>query len=366
MPRPPFPKTLRQFQRDFATEESCQQYLAACRWPDGFICLRCGNRRVYELVNQRRRQCSSCRYQVSLTAGTILHRTKIPLTYWFWAAYLMTTDKRGVSASLLQRQLGLSRYETTWMMLHKLRRAMVNAARDPLHGDVEVDDTWVGGEQAGLRGSRQLRGRRAALVLVAVEKRGRGSGRVRMKVVPDFKAQTIIPFVKQNVAPGSTIYTDGLKSFGGLTEAGFKHITRTQPLRSELRKGAKSAVPLADRAIGNLQQWLIGTYHGVSKPQLQVYLDEFLFRHNRRKTPAAAFQTLLGLGTGRKSTEYEQIRGRRTSTATCWALLSQPDKQKAPRSVVSPLWAQVSTVVERIPVSLPSSHLMPLGSVRIL
>lgn len=231
------------------------------------------------------------------------------MTHWFWAAYLMTTDKRGVSALLVQRQLGLSRYETAWMMLHKLRRATVNITREPLYGEVEVDETWVGGEQAGLRGSRQLKGRRAALVLVAVEKRGKGSGRVRMKVIPDFKAKTIIPFLHQNVSPGSTIYTDGLKSFGGLAEAGFKHIARTQPLRSELRKGAKSAVPLADRAIGNLQQWLIGTYHGVSKPQLQVYLDEFVFRHNRRNTPAAAFQTLLGLGTARKSTEYEQIRG---------------------------------------------------------
>jgi len=125
----------------------------------------------------------------------------------------------------------------------------------------------------------------------------------------NFKAATIIPFLTQNVTAGSTIYTDGLKSFAGLSEAGFKHIARNQPLRSELRRGAKSAVPLADRAIGNLQQWLIGTYHGVSKEQLQVYLDEFIFRHNRRKTPAAAFQTLLGLGTGRKSTEYEQIRG---------------------------------------------------------
>jgi len=309
VPRPPFPKMLRQFQRDFASEESCQQYLAACRWPDGFICPRCGQRRAYELVHQRRRQCASCRHQVSLTAGTVLHRTKIPLTHWFWAAYLMTTDKRGVSALLLQRQPGLSRYETAWMVLHKLRRAMVNTAREPLHGEVEVDDTWVGSEQSGLRGSRQLKGRRAALVLVAVKKRGRGSGRIRMKVIPDFKAKTIIPFLQQNVALGSTIYTDGLKSVDGLREAGFKHIARTQPLRSELRKGAKSAVPLADRAVGNLQQWLIGTYHGVSKPQLQVYLDEFVFRHNRRKTPAAAFQTLLGLGTGRKSTEYEQIRG---------------------------------------------------------
>jgi len=196
----------------------------------------------------------------------------------------MTTDKRGVSALLLQRQLGLSRYETAWMMLHKLRRAMVSTTRDPLHGEVEVDDTWIGGEQAGLRGSRQLKNRRAALVLVAVEKSGKVSGRARMSVIRDFKSATIITVLTKNVA-------------------------RTQPLRSELRKGAKSAVPLADRAIGNLQQWLIGTYHGVSKAQLQVYLDEFIFRHNRRKTPAAAFQTLFGLGTGRKSTKYEQIRG---------------------------------------------------------
>ena len=132
-----------------------------------------------------------------------------------------------------------------------------------------------------------------------------------MKAIPDFKAKTILSFLHQNVSPGSTIYTDGLKSFDGLTEAGFKHIARNQPLRSELRKGTKSAVPLADRAMGNLQQWLIGTYHGVSKPQLPVYLDEFVFRHNRRNTPAAAFQTLLGLGTGRESTEYGQIRGAR-------------------------------------------------------
>jgi transposase-like protein len=311
VPRPPFPKTLRQFQSDFDTEEACQQYLAACRWPDGFICPRCGHGRAYELVNQRRRQCAGCRHQVSLTAGTVLHRTKTPLTYWFWAAYLMTTDKRGVSALFLQRQLGLSRYETVWMMLHKLRRAMVNTAREPLRGEVEVDDTWVGGEQAGLRGSRQLKDRRAALVLVAVEKRGRASGRARMSVIPDFKASTITRFLIQNVAPGSTIYTDGLKSFAGLAEVGFKHVARNQPLRSELRKGVKSVVPAADRAIGNLQQWLIGTYHGVSKAQLQVYLDEFVFRHNRRKTPAAAFQTLLGLGTARKSIEYEQIRGAR-------------------------------------------------------
>src|SRR6267143_1656855 len=231
MPRPLFPKTLREFQSSFASEEACQKYLAACRWPDGFLCPRCGGREAYELMKLRRWQCAGCRHQVSLTAGTILHNTKIALTVWFWAAYLMTTDKRGVSALLLQHQLGRSRYETAWMMLHKFRRAMINLKREPLRGDVEVDDTWVGGTQAGLRGSRQLKGRKAALVLVAVEKRGRATGRARMAVISDFKHTTLIAFLKQNVAPDSTVYTDGLKSFTGLQEAGFQHVPRSQPLR---------------------------------------------------------------------------------------------------------------------------------------
>ena len=196
---------------------------------------------------------------------------------WFWAAYWMATDKRGLSALLLQRQLGLGNYETAWMLLHKFRRAMVNANREPLRGDVGIDDTWIGGTQAGLRGSRQLKGRKAVLVLVAVEKRGQASGRVRMAVIPDFKAATLLAFLKEHVAPGSTVYTDGLKSYVGLKEAGYRHVARIQPSRAALRKGTKSAVPLADRAIGNLQQWLIGTYHGVSKEQLQVYLDESSF-----------------------------------------------------------------------------------------
>lgn len=243
---------------------------------------------------QQRWQCVACRHQVSLTAGTILHNTKTPLTVWFWAAYLTVTDKRGISALWLQRQLGLRRYETAWMLLHKLRRAMVNAAREPLHGEVEIDDTWVGGPQPGLRGSRQLKGRKAAIVLVAVEKRGATSGRVRMAVVPDFKQTTMLAFVKQQVAPGSTVYSDGLKGFEGVQAADVRHVARTQPIRSDLRKGVPAVVPLADRAIGNLQQWLIGTYHGVSKAQLQVYLDEFVFRHNRRRQPMGRLPDIAG------------------------------------------------------------------------
>lgn len=308
MGRPSFPKNLPEFRRQFATEAACHDYLAACRWPDGFVCPRCTHRRAYGLVALRRWQCAVCRYQVSLTAGTVLHNTKTSLTTWFWAAYLTVTDKRGMSALLLQRQLGLRRYETAWMLLHKLRRAMVNTTREPLRGEVEIDDTWVGGPQAGLRGSRQLRGRRAALVVVAVENRGGKSGRVRMAVIPDFKAATLLEFIRQHVAPGSTIHTDGLKQYTGLGAAGFRHVQRTQPSPDALRQGAKSVVPLADRAIGNLQQWLVGTHHGVSRAQLQVYLDEFVFRHNRRAHPMAAFQTLLGLGTGRAPTSYHRIR----------------------------------------------------------
>ena len=201
MPRPGFPKSLPEFQRQFATEDACRQYLAASRWPDGFVCARCRGRDAYVLVDQRRWQCTGCRHQVSLTSGTVLHNAKLPLTQWFWAAYLMTTDTRGISAVGLQRQLGLSRNETAWLMLHKLRRARVNAAREPLHGEIEVDDTWIGGPQPGLRGSRQLKGRRAALVLVAVERRGRGSGRVRMGVMPNFRATTLTRFLTQRVAP---------------------------------------------------------------------------------------------------------------------------------------------------------------------
>ena len=217
------------------------------------------------------------------------------------AAYLMTTDKRGVSALLLQRQLGLSRYETAWMMLHKLRRAMVNAAREPLHGEVEVDDTWIGGPQAGLRGSRQLKGRRAALVMVAVEKprevlRARSHVRYSRLQEGDDR-QVSCPERCSRLDHLHRRSEDLYRPRRGRLQTRLS--SATSP--TDLRKGAKSVVPLADRAIGNLQQWLTGTYHGVSRAQLQVYLDEFVFRHNRRKTPMAAFQTLLGLGNSTRS-----------------------------------------------------------------
>ena len=194
--------------------------------------------------------------------------------------------------------MGLCRYQTAGMLLHKVRRAMVNAAREPLHGEVEIDDTWVGGHQAGLRGSRQLKGRKAAIVVVAVEKRGETSGRLGMAVIPNFKQTTMVQFVTAARHAGYDRLHGRPERLRGAAGRGRRARRRTQPPRATWRGGAPSVVPLADRAIGNLQQWLTGTYHGVSKGQLQVYLDEFVFRHNRRRQPMAAFQTLLGLGTG--------------------------------------------------------------------
>jgi len=215
---------------------------------------------------------------------------------------------------------------------------MVNVAREPLRGDVELDETWIGGAQPGLRGSRQLKGRKAALVLVAVEKRGDISGRVRMAVIQDFRASTFKAFLSTHVAPGATLYTDGLTSFGAAAIEGYRHVPQTQPIRTALRRGVASVVPLADRAIGNLQQWLIGTHHGVSRAQLQVYLDEFVFRHNRRRSPMAAFQTLLGLGCRSIPNVRSPPFGwpgsshrRRLLIATSWGLLKQPDKQEPSR-----------------------------------
>ena len=174
-------------------------------------------------------QCRACRQQTSVTAGTVLHGTRTPLTQWFWAAYLVSTHTPGVSALQLQRQLGLSRYETAWMLLHKLRRAMVRPDRTPLQAKVEVDETYVGGPEVGLRGGRE-RGQKA-LVVAAVEVRGTGSGRVRLAVVPDASGPALTGFVRAHVAPGAIVVTDGWQGYAPLAGLGYRHRPRTQRRR---------------------------------------------------------------------------------------------------------------------------------------
>jgi len=155
MGRPDFPKSLKEFQARFPDDERCRAYLTTCRWPEGFRCRHCGAASAFELPRRGLWQCKACDRQTSVTAGTVLHRRRVPLTVWFWATYLVTTHTPGLSAVQLQRQLGLS-YETAWALLHKLRRAMVNPEREPLKDKVEVDETYLGGHEVGLKGGRQL------------------------------------------------------------------------------------------------------------------------------------------------------------------------------------------------------------------
>ena len=291
-----------EFQDRFATEEACREYLFASRWPDGFICPACGSVRAGAMHRRRLLwQCKECGQQTSATSGTVMHRTHTPLRTWFWAAYLVATHHPGISAKQLQRQLGLSRYETAWLILQKLRRAMVAPERGPLTEEVEIDEFWLGGREEGLRGSRE-RGKKA-LVGVAIEVRGAGSGRLRLQVLPDASGPTMLAFAVATTAKGAVVHTDGLQSYRVLARHGYDHRRRPQATAAP----GEQLLPRAHRAISNLKAWMHGTHRGVSDDHLPVYLDEFVFRHNRRGTPMAAFQTLLGLGATHPPTTYREI-----------------------------------------------------------
>jgi len=229
-----------------------------------------------------------------------LHRTRISLRDWFWAAYLVGTHGPGLSALQLKRQLGLTRYETAWTLLHKLRRSMRRPGREALYDTVEADETYIG-QQENLRGGRQIGDR--ALVVGAVEVRGRASGRIRLGIVPDSSARSLTSFVAANVEPGTIVLTDGWHGYLPLSRMGYQHRPKTQGRRER----AEIILPRIHRVFGNLKAWLLGTHRGVSKKHLQVYLDEFVFRFNRRRTPMAAFQSLLGLSSSHKPTTYKML-----------------------------------------------------------
>lgn len=305
MTRPDFPRNILEFQARFADEDACRRYLFESRWPDGFACPRCGGGSVGEQPKRRLWECRACGHQTSVTAGTVMHKTRTPLQVWFWAAYLVATHHPGISAVQLQRQLGIRRYETAWLILHKLRRAMVAPERSLLRGPVEVDEFYVGGIEQG-RGAGRKSGSTKAIVVIAVELRGQGSGRLRLGVVPDLSNESLCGFVEKAVDPGATIHTDAWQGYRRLGPLGYDH----RPSSQRRAEPDEWLLPRAHRSISNLKAWLHGTHRDVSKEHLQVYLDEFVFRHNRRRTPMAAFQTLLGLGANRTPATYAQITAR--------------------------------------------------------
>ena len=302
MPRPDFPKTITEFQHRFGTEQACLDYLTESRWPDGFICPRCGSQDYYWKAQRQLFQCAVCSLQTSVTAGTVMHRTKQPLTLWFWAAYLVTTVTPGMSALQFQRQVGLSSYQTAFTMLHKLRAAFVKEERDKLHGTVEVDETYIGGAKEGTRGRGALG---KVIVIGAVEVRGEGSGRIRLKVIPRVNGPTLWGFVRDNVEPGSTVRTD---LFAGYIAGGDGYIH--EPSYGDKSEG----MPRIHHVFGNLKVWINGTHHGVSPQHLPAYLNEYVYRFNRRATPMAAFQTALGLIAERKGPTYRGLVGVKSGT----------------------------------------------------
>jgi len=273
-----YPRSPKELDALLGSEQACWDYLVRLRWPDGFVCPRCGGRSAWQ-ASRGRMVCAACQRQTTVTAGTVFERTRLPLTLWLRAIWTVTSQKTGASALGVQRVLGLGSYETAWTWLHKLRRAMVRPGRDRLSGRVEVDETYLGKGQEGVMG-RELAGK--ALVVIAAQEDGTGIGRIRMRRVADASAGSLLPFVAEAVKPGNVVHTDGWEGYRGLDRRGYRHEVT---LLKKRREAAVELLPRVHRVASLLKRWLMGTHQGaVSHEHLDYYLDEFTFRFNRRSS----------------------------------------------------------------------------------
>jgi hypothetical protein len=300
MGRPEYPKDMREFRQRFTTPQACLEYLVQSRWPEGFVCPKCSGKSAWLNAKRYVFECRECGRQTSPTAGTLMHRSHIPVQEWFWAAYLVTTHTPGISAAQLSRQLGLSSATTAWHMLHRLRKGMVNESRSHLSGLIEADESIIGGPAKGKQGRGSTAAKHKSLMIGAVEvltyedkkgKRCERASRLRLSILKDAGEISIRDFLMRNIQAGATLRTDGWRGYSDAALVGYKH--RVRMVRTPER--AHKVAPHIHRVFSNLKAWLNGTHHGVQPKYLQSYLDEFVFRFNRRKTPMAAFQTLLGI-----------------------------------------------------------------------
>ena len=275
-----------EFQQRFQTEENCRRRLFELRWPDGFVCPRCGGKDYYNLPKRRLFQCKECGYQTSLTAGTVMHGTQTSLLKWFWAIYLVSTDKRGLSALALSKKLEIS-YWRAWTMLQKIRQGMRDRdANYKLAGIVEIDDAFFGGPKEG--GDKRGRGSSKVPVIVEASTNGEGIGYARMTVVDHVDGKTVKEIVKADIKEDQVIKTDGFSSYKIVKEEGHEH-------QREIVKGRKAheALKWVHILISNAKAFILGTFHGVSKKHLQAYLDEFCYRFNRRWWENQLFDRLV-------------------------------------------------------------------------
>ncbi len=272
-----FPRNLMEFVDRFATDEACWEYFRMVRWSQGFICPCCGGLDGWTTARGTV-YCRECDRQTSLSAGTILHNSRTEIRKWFMAIWLMITQKTGVSAKTLQRELRVG-YKTAWLMLQKLRQATVRAERSPLSGTVEVDETYIGGEEPGVVG-RQLVGK--ALVVIAVELDGKKVGRIRLRHVPDASGASLLGFISDCVQKGAKVHTDDWNGYNGVRAAGYVH--RVTPVQGDPQRALKF-FPHVHLVASLLKRWLGATHQGrVHKEHLQGYLDEYAFRFNRRRS----------------------------------------------------------------------------------
>jgi transposase-like protein len=271
-----YPRTVLELEEQFSTESACREYLMHLRWSKGFVCPCCGHSGGWP-ATRGRLICRACRHQASVTAGTIFQDTHKPLRLWFRAIWQVTSQKSGASAANVQQVLGLGSYWTAWTWLHKLRRAMVRPGRESLRGRVEVDETYVGGESEGKDGG----GTDKALVVVAVEESGSGSGRIRLARIDKATRCALHGFIQASVQPGSVVHTDGNIAYKGLEALGYGH--EATVLLGRHKDAATELLPRVHRVASLLKRWLMGTHQGAVHPHyLDYYLDEFTFRFNRR------------------------------------------------------------------------------------
>lgn len=272
-----YPKDMTQMEKMFATQEACLKYLSDLRWPTGYTCPSCGADKGWAMGNGRI-LCARCRHQQSITAGTVFQDTHLPLPVWFRVMWYICANKNGMSALNLMRLVGLGSYNTAWLCLHKLRRAMIRPGRERLSGIVEADEAYIGGEHEGKRG-RGAFGKQ--IVFVAAEVRGHKIGRIRLSVIPSVSSGDLLAAISETVEEAAIIRTDGWKSYNGLQDAGYGHeiaVKNAEELSDVL-------LPKCHLVISLLKRWILGTLQGnAGADHLQDYLNEFTFRFNRRSS----------------------------------------------------------------------------------
>ena len=291
-----------EFQTEFSKEESCREHLFKLRWPDGYRCPRCGNEQYYFIKSRRLYQCQSCRFQVSLTSGTVFHKTRTSLLKWFWMIYLMAHQKSGISMMSLQRMLEIKSYKTIWIMGHKIRHAM--AHRDSyykLAGLVEMDDTYIGSKKSGKQG-RGAAGK--AKVIVAVENKETKAGFVKMELVDNLGKEMISKSFDTHLKEDVILRTDGWRPYRILKTKQRSHET----LVVGSGKNASKLLPWVHTIISNIKNNLRGTYHGVNKKHLNRYLAEFCYRFNRRFWEKQMFDRLLNACLNCNTITFDELR----------------------------------------------------------